>query len=118
MPTINLVSVPSGAMLPDESPYMYFVFQDTANPMYDENFQPRLLPDGTPEPFTIYAYAAIPDGMQATAENIEVLELQALETAKEIAGNRAKGIQRTQAFRPLLNDFAEGEPQQMFNGEV
>lgn len=118
MTTIELISYPDRTMLSDGANYIYFVFADAAHPMYDENFQPILMPDGNPELYPMYVSVPIPNGIVPDEDTLEELRTEALVYAKQQAKERADGIARTILLSPFIADFMAGSPETVFEGDV
>jgi hypothetical protein len=93
-------------VVPDFESCVYALYEDTANPLETGEF---------PE---IPIRVQITAGTEATTENVESIMAEALEKAKNEAQEKANKRDLQLAFKPLLANYAENAPEELFTGKV
>lgn len=93
-------------VVPDFEAYIAVTYEDTATPLESGEFPETSIK------------IPIPEGFEASPENIEALMAAALEQAKIEAQEKANKKDLQAVLNPLLADYAESAPVEMFSGKV
>lgn len=110
--------------VPDNSSNLEVVFEDTANPLLDENGNPKLTSilgeDGNPAPEypEFVVNVSIPEGSIIDATLVESLMSEALAKGTLQAQERANKHELQAVLKPFLEAYDIEIPVEMFTGKV